>query len=62
MIGLAKRVHPDFVPAMEYLGTFRESPVEVWRMEKIAGVEFLEIVNDDDVAMKLLRTAGDLAV
>jgi hypothetical protein len=47
---------------MEYLGTFRESPVEVWRMEKIAGVEFLEIVNDDDVAMKLLRTAGDLAV
>jgi hypothetical protein len=62
MTALAKSIHPNFVPAMEYLGTYRESPIEIWRMEKIAGVGFLEIVSDEDIITKILNTAEDMAV
>jgi hypothetical protein len=61
-IRLAKYVHPSLVPVTEFLGTYRASSIEVWRMEKIPGVGFLEIVHDGDIVTKMLQTAEDLAV
>jgi len=61
IVKLARRIHPELVPVMECLGFLGESTVSVWKMDKIPGVGFLEMIHDDDIKTKLLTTVVDMA-
>jgi hypothetical protein len=61
IISLAKRVHPDLVPAMERLEFLDDPTVSVWKTDRIAGVGFLNMIDDDDLESKLRLTVTDLA-
>ncbi|CAD0090233.1 unnamed protein product [Aureobasidium mustum] len=62
-VNLAKKVHPNLVPTMEYLGFFDDTSVTVWKMSKIPGFGFAYVLDDDDVDIKtkLPATVTDMA-
>jgi hypothetical protein len=60
IIILAKQVHPNLVPAMERLEFLDDPTVSVWKMDRIPGVGFLNIIDDDDIESKLRLTVTDL--
>jgi hypothetical protein len=61
IINLAKRVHPNLVPAMERLEFLDDPKVSVWKMDKISGVGFLNMIDDDNIKTKLRLTVTDMA-
>lgn len=61
IVRLAKDIYPKLVPNMELLGCFDSSTITVWKMNRLPGVMFLELLNSDDTETKLLTTTVDLA-
>lgn len=61
ILNLAKRIHPNLVPVMERLEFLDDPAVSVWKMDKIPGVGFLEMIHDDNIKTKLLLTVTDMA-
>ncbi|KAG9694712.1 hypothetical protein KCU95_g5542, partial [Aureobasidium melanogenum] len=61
IVKLAKRVHPDLVPAMERLEFLDDRTISVWKMDKIPGIGFLELISDDEITTKLSVTVKDMA-
>jgi hypothetical protein len=49
IITLAKRIHPNLVPAIERLEFLDDPTVSVWKMDKISGVGFLDMTHDDNI-------------
>jgi hypothetical protein len=61
IITLAKRIHPNLVPAIERLEFLDDPTVSVWKMDKISGVGFLDMTHDDNIETKLRLTITDMA-
>lgn len=61
ILDLAKRIHPNLVPATERLEFLEDPTVSVWKMNKISGVGFLKMIHDDDIKAKLPLTVTDMA-
>lgn len=61
IVKLAKRVHPNLVPAMERLEFLDDRTISVWKMDKIPGVGFLQLISDDEITTKLSATVKDMA-
>lgn len=61
VLDLAKRVHGQQVPLSVYLGELAGSTVSVWKMNKIPGVGFLNMVRDDEIKKKVATIVVDMA-
>lgn len=61
-VRLAKKVHPDLVPAMECLGNFDNTSVTVWKMDEVPGLGFFYVFShEDDIKTKLSAMVTDMA-